>query len=105
MTTESGLEHLPGSEGDAEPSKVILEVSFQAASLRLSVVQCPPQELENAEALADVALLDAIIAEAEAEMANGAEERKARERREDLKRLKRVEVIYVRKSLGVTTGS
>ncbi|KAN0097672.1 protein of unknown function (DUF3402) domain containing protein [Tylopilus felleus] len=76
MTTESGLEHLPGSEGDAEPSKVILE------------------ELENAEALADVALLDAIIAEAEAEMANGAEERKARERREDLKRLKRVEVIY-----------
>ncbi|KAF8559062.1 hypothetical protein OG21DRAFT_1503519 [Imleria badia] len=81
MTTESGLEHLPGSEGDVEPSKPISE------------------EPENAELLTDVALLDAKIAEAEAEVANveaklGAEERKAREKREDLKRLKRVEVIY-----------
>ena len=35
MTIESGLEHL-GSEGDAESSKAITEVSFQL--LRLSVV-------------------------------------------------------------------
>ncbi|KAF8138236.1 hypothetical protein EV363DRAFT_1393697 [Boletus edulis] len=81
MTAESGLEHLHGSEGDAEPSKVLSE------------------EPENAEVLVDVALLDAKIAEAEAEVANleaksSAEERKTREKREDLKRLKRVEVIY-----------
>jgi multidrug resistance efflux pump len=59
--------------------------------------------------LTDVALLDAKIAEAEAEVANleaksSAEERKARERQEDLKRLKRVEVIYVSKGLSVATG-
>jgi len=81
MTTESGLEHLPGSEGDAE--------SFKAIS----------EEPESAELLIDVALLDAKIAEAEAEVVNleaksGAEERMTRERKEDLKRLKRVEVIY-----------
>lgn len=103
MTTESGLEHLPGSEGDAESSKPISEVSFPVTLSRLLVVQCLSQEPENAEVLTDVALLDAKIAEAEAEVANieaksGAEERKAREKREDLKRLKRVEVIYVSKT-------
>ena len=60
------------------------------------------QEPETAELLIDVALLDAKIVEAEAEVANleaksGAEERMTRERKEDLKRLKRVEVIYVSK--------
>lgn len=59
--------------------------------------------------LTDVALLDAKIAEAEAEVANletksSAEERKARERKEDLKRLKRVEMIYVSNGLSVATG-
>lgn len=59
--------------------------------------------------LTDVALLDAKIAEAEAEVANletksSAEERKARERKEDLKRLKRVEMIYVSNGLRVATG-
>lgn len=59
--------------------------------------------------LADVALLDAKIAETEAGVASieaklGTEERKARERREDLKRLKRVEVIYVSKDIRITTG-
>ncbi len=45
-----------------------------------------------------MALLDAKIAEAEAAMAKAettAEKRKAKERKEDLMRLKRVEVIYV----------
>lgn len=32
MTTESGLEHLPGSECDAEPSKATLEVSVSVIS-------------------------------------------------------------------------
>jgi hypothetical protein len=48
--------------------------------------------------LADVALLDAKIAEATAAMAKAetaTEKRKAKERREDLMRLKRVEHIYV----------
>lgn len=109
MAIESGLEHLPGSEGDAELCKAIFEVSFPTTPSRLSVVHCPSQEPENAEMLIDVALLDAKIAEAESEVASvevrsNAEERRARERREDLKRLKRVEVIYVRKTLGVATG-
>lgn len=46
----------------------------------------------------DVALLDAKIAEAAAAMANAktnSERRQARERKEDLMRLKRVEQIYV----------
>ncbi|KAH0839713.1 hypothetical protein J3R83DRAFT_651 [Lanmaoa asiatica] len=79
MTAESGLEHLPGSEGDAESSRTTSE------------------DPENAEALTDVALLDAKIAEdevANVEAKSSAEERKAREKKEDLKRLKRVEVIY-----------
>lgn len=49
--------------------------------------------------LPDIALIDIKIAEAEAEMAKAettAEKRKAKERKEDLLRLKRVEQIYVR---------
>ena len=38
MTTESGLEHLPGSEGDTESSKTTIEVGFPATFLRLLVV-------------------------------------------------------------------
>lgn len=56
--------------------------------------------------LSDVALLDAKIAEAEVTSVgtkSTAEERKAREKTEDIKRLKRVEVIYVRKVLGFST--
>ena len=48
--------------------------------------------------MADVVLLDAKIAEATAAMAKAEttlEKRKAKERREDLMRLKRVEQIYV----------
>ena len=54
---------------------------------------------ESAEPLPDIALLDTKIAEAEAaisEAASGPLERKAKERKEDLMRLKRVEMIYVR---------
>lgn len=67
----------------------------------------PIQDTENAEALTDVALLDVKIAEAEmtgAEAKSSVEERKAREKIEDLKRLKRIEVIYVSNGLGVTIG-
>ena len=47
----------------------------------------------------DVALLDQKIAEAEEMMAkaeSGADKRKAKERKEDLLRLRRVELLYVR---------
>ena len=62
----------------------------------------PPSALQDDEAsetLPDIAQLDAKIAEAEEAMANAetaADKRKAKERREDLMRLKRVEQIYVR---------
>lgn len=57
------------------------------------------QDDEASETLPDIAQLDAKIAEAEEAMAKAetaAEKRKAKERREDLMRLKRVEQIYVR---------
>ncbi|KII95814.1 hypothetical protein PLICRDRAFT_98306 [Plicaturopsis crispa FD-325 SS-3] len=79
MTAESGLEHMPGSEGEFEPTKV------EAA------------DAETAEPLPDIALLDAKIAEATAGMTaagSSAERRKAKERKEDLMRLRRVEQIY-----------
>ena len=61
---------------------------------------CGPalQDDEASETLPDVAQLDAKIAEAEEAMAKAetsAEKRKAKERKEDLMRLKRVEQIYV----------
>ncbi|KAI6117629.1 hypothetical protein EV401DRAFT_2057754 [Pisolithus croceorrhizus] len=55
------------------------------------------KDSECAEPLPDVALLDNKIAEAEAAIAEAttsSQERRARERKEDLMRLKRVEVIY-----------
>ncbi|KAF7353029.1 Striatin-interacting protein 1 [Mycena venus] len=79
MTAESGLEHMPGSEGQFESSTFI------------------PKDQEAAEPLPDIALLDAKIAEATKAMEeteNPSEKRKAKERREDLMRLKRVEQIY-----------
>ncbi|THH02760.1 hypothetical protein EW026_g128 [Hermanssonia centrifuga] len=78
MTVESGLDHMPGSEKVMDP-------------------KIAPNDEEYAESLPDMALLDAKIAEAEAAMAKAettAEKRKAKERKEDLMRLKRVEVIY-----------
>ncbi|OSD04155.1 N1221-domain-containing protein [Trametes coccinea BRFM310] len=82
MTVESGLEYLPGAERPNEP--------------RIPPIS-PTVEDETGEKLPDVALLDAKIAEAEKAMAEAettADERRARERREDLMRLKRVEQIY-----------
>lgn len=57
-----------------------------------------PQDGETAEPLPDIALLDAKIAEATVAMRDAessADKRKAKERKEDLMRLKRVEQIYV----------
>ncbi|KAI6047109.1 hypothetical protein EDC04DRAFT_2621732 [Pisolithus marmoratus] len=79
MTAESGLERMPGTEGTMEPPRVT------------------PGDLESPEPLPDVALLDSKIVEAEAAVAaatTSSRERAARERKEDLMRLKRVEVIY-----------
>jgi hypothetical protein len=64
-----------------------------------------PQDPETAELLPDIALLDAKIAEAitalkEAE--SSGDKRRAKERKEDLMRLKRVEQIYVRVSVTET---
>ena len=56
------------------------------------------QDDESSETLPDIAHLDSKIAEAEEAMAKAetsAEKRKAKERKEDLMRLKRVEQIYV----------
>lgn len=60
---------------------------------------CLFQDDDPSETLPDVAVLDAMIAEAEEAMAKAettAEKRKAKERKEDLMRLKRVEQLYVR---------
>ncbi|KAF7313579.1 hypothetical protein HMN09_00514200 [Mycena chlorophos] len=80
MKAESGLDHIPGSEGPAESS------TFTAS-----------KDPDVAEPLPDLALLDAKIAEASKAYEEGqslAEKRRAKERREDLMRLKRVEQIY-----------
>ncbi|KAG2135962.1 hypothetical protein DEU56DRAFT_980918 [Suillus clintonianus] len=80
MTAESGLDCMTGSEGDAEP------------------LQITNEDLEIAEPLLDVALLDAKITEAVAAIgdpASPAQERKARERKEDFMRLKRSAVSPV----------
>ncbi|KAJ7086610.1 hypothetical protein C8R44DRAFT_650748 [Mycena epipterygia] len=79
MTAESGLEHMPGSEGQFESSTFI------------------SKDPDAAEPLPDIALLDAKIAEAAKAMEEGettGEKRRAKERKEDLMRLKRVEQIY-----------
>ncbi|KAJ3788830.1 hypothetical protein GGU10DRAFT_345110 [Lentinula aff. detonsa] len=88
MTHESGLEHLPGSEGEFASS------TFKNPSAQYDGTKDDP---EATESLPDLALLDAKIAEAtaaleKAETVSG--KRKAKERREDLMRLKRVEQIY-----------
>ncbi|KAF8076110.1 hypothetical protein FPV67DRAFT_1470388 [Lyophyllum atratum] len=78
ITAESGLEHMPG-EGE-----------FQSSTFTSN-------DPEVAEPLPDIALLDAKIEEAtkalDAAESSG-DKRKAKERREDLMRLKRVEQIY-----------
>lgn len=82
MTAESGLEHMPGNE-----------VEFGSSTANAFEGQDP----ETAEPLPDLALLDQKIAEAIAAMKDesGGDKRKAKQRKEDLMRLKRIEQIYV----------
>lgn len=104
MTTESGLAFMPGSERVEEP-KIAPSVSAlrrNSTHSRYEYPLCVFQDGDTSETLPDVALLDAKIAEAESAMAHSelnSDKRKARERREDLMRLKRVEQIYVRQYL------
>ncbi|KAG6833807.1 hypothetical protein H0H87_011741 [Tephrocybe sp. NHM501043] len=79
ITAESGLEHMPGED------------DFQSSTFTAN------QDPEVAEPLPDVALLDKMIEEAAKTLEgaeSSAEKRKAKERKEDLMRLKRVEQIY-----------
>ncbi|TFK43232.1 hypothetical protein BDQ12DRAFT_674621 [Crucibulum laeve] len=79
MTAESGLDHMPGAEEEFRSS------TFNAT------------DPESSEPLPDIALLDEKISEAIEAMKTAettAEKRKAKERKEDLMRLKRVEQIY-----------
>lgn len=65
------------------------------------------QDEEPSDTLPDVAQLDAMIAEAEEAMNKAettAEMRKAKERKEDLMRLKRVELIYVGLPFSLSLG-
>ncbi|KAF7331855.1 hypothetical protein MKEN_00065600 [Mycena kentingensis (nom. inval.)] len=80
MKAESGLDHIPGSEGPTESS------TFTSS-----------KDPDVSEPLPDIARLDARIAEATKAMhdaENPVDKRKAKERKEDLMRLKRVEHIY-----------
>ncbi|KAF8631239.1 hypothetical protein AX15_002568 [Amanita polypyramis BW_CC] len=82
MISESGLDHLPGSEG---------EYNFSTFNAKAKM------DPENTELLPDVELLERRMAEVvkiTTEAESPSEERKAKERKEDLMRLKRVEQIY-----------
>ncbi|KAG6911746.1 hypothetical protein DXG01_007996 [Tephrocybe rancida] len=79
ITAESGLEHMPGED------------DFQSSTFSAN------QDPEVAEPLPDVALLDKKIEETLKTLdtaETSGEKRKAKERKEDLMRLKRVEQIY-----------
>ncbi|EMD40803.1 hypothetical protein CERSUDRAFT_111387 [Gelatoporia subvermispora B] len=81
MIAESGLEHMPGAEKIMDP---------------LLPPTVAPQD-ENVETLPDIEKLDAAIAEADAAIEHArttGDLRRAKERKEDLMRLKRVEQIY-----------
>ncbi|KAG6838009.1 hypothetical protein H0H93_008403 [Arthromyces matolae] len=79
ITAESGLDHMPGED------------EFQSSTFNAN------QDPEVAEPLPDLAVLDAKIEEASETLQtsqSNAEKKKARERKEDLMRLKRIEQIY-----------
>ncbi|KAH9938243.1 uncharacterized protein B0H18DRAFT_966229 [Fomitopsis serialis] len=81
MTSESGLERMPGSEPLSEP--------------KLAPTVSP--EDETTETLPDLAMIDAKIADADAALAKAdttAEKKRLQIRKEDLMRLKRIEQIY-----------
>jgi hypothetical protein len=103
MTAESGLDHMPGSEKITAPKvapsvcKARMTQPHMAATKPFQCVY-PFQDDDPSETLPDVSVLDGMIAEAEEMMAKaqgGAEMRRAKERKEDLLRLRRVEQIYV----------
>lgn len=99
MTAESGLDHMPGSERVSAP-KLAPSVStlYLGNTVSKPVFHCLLQDDDTSEFLPDVTALDAKIAEAEAAMSNAesaTEKRRAKERKEDLMRLKRVEQLYV----------
>ncbi|KAI0687217.1 hypothetical protein BC835DRAFT_1419931 [Cytidiella melzeri] len=78
MTAESGLDHMPGSEKVFAP-------------------KLAPNDDDPSDTLPDVSVLDRMIAEAEEMMAkaeSSGDKRKAKERKEDLLRLRRVEQLY-----------
>ncbi|KIL68265.1 hypothetical protein M378DRAFT_8934 [Amanita muscaria Koide BX008] len=82
MIYESGLDHLPGSEGEYKYS------TFNSKA---------KTDPENAELLPDVELLERTITEAKKVMTgaqSAGDKRKAKDKKEDLMRLKRVEQIY-----------
>ncbi|PFH52639.1 hypothetical protein AMATHDRAFT_139711 [Amanita thiersii Skay4041] len=82
MIAESGLNHLPGSEGEYKFSTFNAKAKFDP---------------ENAEPLPDMTLIEQKITEAikmMTEPQSGSDKRKGKERKEDLMRLKRVEQIY-----------
>ncbi|KAF8665597.1 hypothetical protein AX16_000054 [Volvariella volvacea WC 439] len=89
MTAESGLDHMPGSEPGFE-SSTAKEVTKLAGK--------EGEDPETVELLPDMAVLNQKLEEAERILKDstqsGLEKRKARQRREDLMRLKRVEQIY-----------
>lgn len=113
---ESGLQRMPGSGaeragGDTLESVLSLNggAGVGVADRRGSVADTIYRDVDDpADELPDVALLNAKIAEAEAaikqarggggDRSEGRRIKEARERREDLLRLKRVEQIYVRAS-------
>jgi hypothetical protein len=99
MTAESGLEHMPGSQGEFESSTITSNVCGPAYSSSPCIkLLLNSQDPEISEPLPDIALLDAKIAEAVVAIKQAespGDKRRARERKEDLMRLKRVEQIYV----------
>lgn len=94
MTAESGLDHLPGHEVKPSTTYSADVSNITICHEALTFVQ----DSDNAEPLPDIAHIDAKILEATKtinEATSHSERQKAREQREDLVRLKRVEQIYV----------
>lgn len=104
---ESGLQNMPASRAEASESSFggSSIISLASGDRRFSMTAAPSPRADENVVLPDVSALNDAIAQAEARIkaaeisGDHAEKRKAKERREDLMRLKRVEIIYVRCSL------
>ncbi|EIN10791.1 hypothetical protein PUNSTDRAFT_119671 [Punctularia strigosozonata HHB-11173 SS5] len=91
MSAESGLEHMPGFTPQNMPGSTF------TTTITTDSVNTLDDDDENVERLPDIALLDAKIAEAESSIHSAdtnADKRRAKERKEDLMRLRRIEQIY-----------